>query len=274
MTRKRTRTTPTVADTTADATAEHAAEPPVEPAGPAPVPTPATPPAGEAGGPGSSGAGRAGRALATTIRSRVVPAIVALARGIGALASSAWRRIRPGLGRIAASARAWAQRAWARLDSRGRVVVLGGAAGLVVLVAVAVSLRPGGEGVQPQPSGAPTSAAVQPTLSPEQVDTIVGNVLPTPTTTDTVLLVSDASSLSASEQAWLTDLRAQLGNVDPVAYGEVTLERLREYFVVFVIDRSDALDPAVLAAAHEAGLAIHLIGAAAAYRDQVAGPAQ
>jgi hypothetical protein len=176
---------------------------------------------------------------------------------------------------MATGARATAQRVWARLDSRGRVAVLGGAGALVVLIVVAVSLRPGGAPSEsqslPQPSGAPTSGAVPPTLSPEQVDAIVGNVLPTPTTTDTVLLVTDAAGLSAVEQAWLSDLRGRLGNVDPVAYRDVTLERLREYFVVFVIDRSDALDPAVLAAAHEAGLAIHLIGRAAEYRAQVAG---
>jgi hypothetical protein len=282
MTRKRSRAKPAAADAAVVEPAADAAvvepavveaaavEPAVveapgattpSPAAPAPVPAAANPPAG---------------ALVAWIRARLLPAVGALARRIGIVAVAAWRRMGPVLRRIAAGARATAGRVWARLDSRGRIAVLGGAGALVVLIVVAVSLRPGGTAPpsESQPTGAPTSAAIQPTLSPSDVAALLGNVLPTPTTTDTVLLVTDAASLSASEQAWLSDLRGRLGNVDPVAYRDVTLERLREYFVVFVIDRSDALDPAVLAAAHEAGLAIHLIGPAAVYRAQVAGVAQ
>jgi hypothetical protein len=93
--------------------------------------------------------------------------------------------------------------------------------------------------------------------------------LPTPTTTDVVLLVTSPSALTSREQTWLTDLRAQLGNVAALAYRDTTLEALRAYFVVFVIHQSSELDPAVLAEAYRAGLTIHLIGAAAGYQAQV-----
>jgi hypothetical protein len=109
-----------------------------------------------------------------------------------------------------------------------------------------------------------------PTPVPGQTGTPDGeNLLPTPTTTDVVLLVSSPSALSEREQTWLTDLRAQLGNVATLAYRDTTLDALRAYFVVFVIDQSSELDPAILAEAYRAGLTIHLIGAAAQYQAQV-----
>jgi hypothetical protein len=83
------------------------------------------------------------------------------------------------------------------------------------------------------------------------------------------LLVGSPAALAARERTWLTDLRAQLGNVDALAYRDTTLDALRAYFVVFVIDRSSALDPGVLADAYRAGLTIHLIGAASQYQAQV-----
>jgi hypothetical protein len=100
------------------------------------------------------------------------------------------------------------------------------------------------------------------------------NLLPTPTTTDVVLLVGSSGALTADEQRWLGDLRAQLGNVATLAYRDVTLDALRAYFVVFVIDQSPDLDVGALAEAYQAGLTIHLIGRASAYQAQVtaAGP--
>lgn len=96
-------------------------------------------------------------------------------------------------------------------------------------------------------------------------------MLPTPTTTDVVLLVADGNALSPREQQWLTDLLADFGRVDAVNYSEATLERLDDYFTVFVIDQSADLDVAALASAFQSGLTVHLIGAAAGYQAQVAG---
>jgi hypothetical protein len=83
-----------------------------------------------------------------------------------------------------------------------------------------------------------------------------------------VLLVSSPQALSEREQTWLTDLRAQLGNVASLAYRDTTLDALRGFFVVFVIDQSSELEPAVLAEAYRAGLTIHLVGAAAQYQSR------
>ena len=97
-----------------------------------------------------------------------------------------------------------------------------------------------------------------------------GPVLPTPDTTDAVLLVGNPAALSAGETQWLADLRANLGRVDALAYGDASLERLRAYFVVFVIDQSPDLDVTALSAAYHAGMTVHLVGPASSYRDRVA----
>ena len=59
--------------------------------------------------------------------------------------------------------------------------------------------------------------------------------------------------------------------MDALAYRDATLDRLRSYFVVFVIDQSPDLDPGALASAYASGLTVHLIGPAATYQAQVAG---
>jgi hypothetical protein len=171
-------------------------------------------------------------------------------------------------------------RAWARLDARARVGVLGGA-GLVVVVVIAFVTLGHGRNVLPGPSASPGPSGVavvptptpvpSPTLSPAEMNAVLGAVLPTSATTDTVLLVADPATLDATEQNWLNDLRQQLGNVDAVAYRDATVERLGAYFVVFVIGQSADLDVTALAAAHAAGATVHLVGAGASYRTQILG---
>jgi hypothetical protein len=166
---------------------------------------------------------------------------------------------------------------------------------LLVLLGMLVVLGACGSNPVPQPSGsasltpastaavasqatpgstAPPEVSSEPraTAAPTPGASTAGGgiqVLPTPTTTDVVLLVGSPASLTDHEQQWLSDLRAQLGNVDTLAYADVTLDALRAYFVVFVIDQSPDLDVAALASAFRAGLTIHLVGPAAAYQSQV-----
>ena len=178
--------------------------------------------------------------------------------------------------------RSTAGHAWARLDPRARVGVLGGA-GLVLVVAIVFAMLGRGGGVTPSPSASPApsgvaavptpSPAPSPTLNPDEINALLWAVLPTPATTDTVLLVANAATLDATEQGWLKDLRLQLGKVDAVAYRDATADRLGAYFVVFVIGQSPDLDVTALATAHAAGATIHLVGSAAAYRAQVLGVA-
>jgi hypothetical protein len=199
---------------------------------------------------------------------------------ITSLVARTVRRLARSVGRATG---AFAARAWARLGRRGQFVAMGGA-GLLVVAGLALglsrigSLLPGQAALPTPSAGATLSPGATPgpgaTLSPGAVSAMVANVLPTPATTDTVLLVTNASSPSPTELRWLSDLRSRLGKVDPLAYKDASLERLRQYFVVFVIDRSADLDPAVLAAGYAAGLTIHLIGQAAAYQTQVAGTAR
>jgi hypothetical protein len=125
----------------------------------------------------------------------------------------------------------------------------------------------------PTSSGGPPSLSPtgRPTPTPVETPQATGDVLPTPATTDVVLLVADANSLTAREQQWLTDLSADFGRVDALAYADATAQHLTAYFTVFVIDRSTDLDVAALQQAYAAGLSIHLVGAAADYQAQVAG---
>ncbi len=166
-------------------------------------------------------------------------------------------------------------RTWARLDPRGRAAVLGSGGLLAVLLVAVLTFGRGGPIPVPQPSTGPSPDASPSAsqLSADDANALVARVLPSPSTTDTVLLVSNAANLSPTELRWLSDLRGRLGNVDPLAYRDASLDRLRRYFVVFVIDQSADLDPKVLAGAYAAGLSIHLIGPAATYRAQVAGSA-
>lgn len=182
--------------------------------------------------------------------------------------AAAWARLRPTIAAGATRVRAVAGRTWARLDGRARAGVLGGA-GLLVVVAVTLATLGRGGGLVPTPS-APPSAGPAATLNPAQAEALLADVLPTPSTIDSVLLVENAGGLDATGQGWLNDMRKQLGNVEPLAYRDATLERLRQYFVVFVIDRSADLDPRTLAAAYAAGVTVHLIGPAASYQAQVA----
>jgi hypothetical protein len=86
-----------------------------------------------------------------------------------------------------------------------------------------------------------------------------------------VLLGTNPTALSGREQQWLTDLRADLGEVDALAYSQATASRLTLYFTVFVIDTSASLDVGALATAYDQGRTVNLIGPAATYQAQVAG---
>jgi hypothetical protein len=121
-----------------------------------------------------------------------------------------------------------------------------------------------GQSPSPGPSGGVAAATPTPTQEP-----VYDDLLPQPTTTDVVLLVASGDALTSIEQQWLSDLRASLGNVDPLAYREATVDALRAYLVVFVIGESADLDPAALAGAYDAGLTVHLIGPAASYEAAV-----
>ena len=124
------------------------------------------------------------------------------------------------------------------------------------------------------PAPTPTaSPATGPTSTPAPTPTPAGDVdvLPTPAVTTVVLLLADPAAPTAREQRWLDDLRSQFGRADTLAYRDATAERLALYFTVFVIDESAELDVAALASAYQSGLSVHLVGAAAAYKTQVAG---
>jgi hypothetical protein len=156
-----------------------------------------------------------------------------------------------------------------RLGPRGTIAALGGTALVVVIAGLALLGGPGGKsGASPAPTAA-AAASASPAPSPAPA----GDVLPTPGTTDAVLLVGSPASLTAAEERWLADLRTNLGRVDALAYGDASLERLRAYFVVFVVDQSPDLDVGALADAYHAGMTVHLVGPAAGYRDQVAAAA-
>jgi hypothetical protein len=87
----------------------------------------------------------------------------------------------------------------------------------------------------------------------------------------TVLLVASKTSLSATEQDWLDDMSADLGDVDTLAYRDADAETLGLYLTIFVIGQHADLDPQALAAAYADGRTIHLIGPASAYQAQVVG---
>jgi hypothetical protein len=163
-------------------------------------------------------------------------------------------------------------RRWARAPLALRAGIVGGTGILVVALVALVMTR----NINPLAPFAPTptptpgpSFGPAPTLSVQAGTQLLGRVLPTPSTTDTALLVQDPASLTGTEQRWLSDLQANLGNVNPLAYKDATTDRLRGYFVVFVIDQSSDLDPKGLAGAYAAGVSIHLVGAATAYQAQV-----
>jgi hypothetical protein len=155
----------------------------------------------------------------------------------------------------------------ARLGRRGLLAAGGGAAVVAVLFLFLIfkggptAVPTAGPGQSSSPGESGAVAAVTPTPTQEPVY----DLLPTPSTIDIVLLVASKDALTSAEQQWLSDLRASLGNVDPLPYHDATLEALRQYLVVFVIDQSPDLDPAVLAQAYDAGLTVHLIGNAASY---------
>lgn len=146
---------------------------------------------------------------------------------------------------------------------RGRLAA-GGLAAVVVLGIVLAVGRPG-----PSPAVSPSPPVANASATPP---TVVGDVLPTPTTTDVVLLVASPDAPTAAEQSWLDDLRAKFGRVDALAYASTTLEALQAYFTVFVVDDSPDLDVSVLRSAFQGGLTIHLLGGAATYRDAVIAP--
>jgi hypothetical protein len=157
----------------------------------------------------------------------------------------------------------------AKLGPRG-IAAAGGGAALVMILVIGIAVssggpKPAGSNV-PGPSGAPaaTATASAGTGTEPGAGAFV-NVLPTPMTTDVVLLVGSTAAPTANEQRWLTDLRSSLGNVDTLSFRDASLDALRAYLVVFVTETSTDLDPAVLGQAYKAGLTIHLIGPAATY---------
>ena len=85
--------------------------------------------------------------------------------------------------------------------------------------------------------------------------------------------MGDSDALSAREQQWLSDLLAEFGRVDALDFADASLDRLDDYFTIFVIDQSAELDVGGLVDAYAAGLTIHLIGPASAYQSAVAGGA-
>ena len=124
------------------------------------------------------------------------------------------------------------------------------------------------------PSGSPAAGSTTPPATGVPTAQPSGDEpLPTPSTTDVVLLVADPAAPTAREAAWLADLRTQYGRVDAVAYRDASVDRLDDYFTVFVIDKNSELDVAVVAQAFASGLTIHLIGSAAGYQADVAGGA-
>ena len=171
------------------------------------------------------------------------------------------------LTRAVAASRAVVARFEARFGRRG-VLAAGGGAAVVAVLFLFLIFKGGptagptagpGQSSSPGSSDAVAAATPTPTLEP------VYDLLPTPSTIDVVLLVGSKDALSSTEQQWLSDLRTSLGNVDALPYRDATLDALRRYLVVFVVDQSPDLDPAVLAGAYDAGLTVHLIGNAASY---------
>jgi hypothetical protein len=159
----------------------------------------------------------------------------------------------------------------AKLGPRGVAAAGGGAAlALILIIAIATgggTPKPAASNA-PGQSGGPSPAASAAASASAGTGTEPGafvNVLPTPATTDVVLLVGSVAAPTADEQRWLTDLRSSLGNVDTLSFKDASLDSLRAYLVVFVTESSSDLDPAVLAQAYKVGLTIHLIGPAASY---------
>lgn len=151
----------------------------------------------------------------------------------------------------------------ARIPPARLLVGAGAGVAAVVVLVLVVGLRPG-----PGPGPSPTSAA-SPAPTPPAGGGLVGELLPTPTTTDVVLLVRSAEALTADERRWVGELRGSLGNVDTLAYAEATPDALLAYFVIVVLDADPALDVTALAGAYAAGRTIHLVGPASAYLDGV-----
>ncbi len=158
-----------------------------------------------------------------------------------------------------------------RFGRRGVYAAGGGAAVTGVLLVAIVFGGGGGNPIASPGSSAGPGASSGTAVGPTAVPTVepVYDLLPTPATTDVVLLVDSTDSLTTTEQQWLTDLRGSLGAVDPLAYRDATVDALREYLVVFVVDDSPDLDPAALAGAYDAGLTVHLIGSGATYQAAV-----
>ena len=142
------------------------------------------------------------------------------------------------------------------------------AAGAILAVRFIGPLLPPPSQVPPGPSIG-SSPGPGPVASAEASEPPFANPLPTPSTIDTVLLVGSTSALTAAEQQWLDDMRADLGRVDVLAYKDATAEIVTAYLTVFVIAQSPDLDVKALAAAYELGRTVHLAGPAAAYAGQV-----
>jgi hypothetical protein len=86
------------------------------------------------------------------------------------------------------------------------------------------------------------------------------------------LLVGVPGALTNAEQQWRSDLEADLGEVDLVAYYDASATRLSPYFTIFVVNTSPDLSVAGLKAAYQNGATVHLIGPASSYQAQVVAP--
>ena len=145
-----------------------------------------------------------------------------------------------------------------RSNRRAQLALAGG---LIAVVVFAVALGNVAR-LGPGPGESPGT-------SPAGSQALVGYTLPRPSTTDVALVVADPAALSAREQAWLADLKAQFGLVDAVAAGSAHLDVLERYLTVFVVDEHSDLDAGALRDAFAAGLTVNLAGSAAAYRSQI-----
>lgn len=149
-----------------------------------------------------------------------------------------------------------------RTSRRAQLTAGGAAAGLVVVVLVLASLGKPSPGPGPGDSG--TAGA-----SPGATQQLLAYTLPRPSTTDVALIVAEPAALTQREQAWLADLRAQFGLVDPIAAKAATFDMLTRYLTIFVVDDDADLDVAALRSAFAAGLTVNLAGAATAYRGAI-----
>lgn len=145
--------------------------------------------------------------------------------------------------------------------------------GLLAAVAIGAVAIVGALSLALRPSPLPSETA-NPTASPGATPAAVADDgLPRPSTSFVVLLVADPAALDAREVQWIGDLRRAYGRAEILGYSSASAEALAPFRTIFVIGASPAVDVGALATAYASGASVHLIGAAASYRDAVAGGA-